>query len=110
MVEGLTVQIEGGAIVIRLPIDVLPVAWKAGRAEDYVEDPDDPFPEITDPAAFAEDLVIALTEEIDESGNTVLMQAFDDAMTRAVESGAEGVDWEAYLAADEKRRAESEEE
>ncbi len=82
-------QIEGNEIVVRMPIDALPVAWDASPLNDHDPDAGNLYP-VTDAALFAREVVTALSDE-EEDGTTLLHRAFDQAMSNAVDQGAEGV-------------------
>lgn len=79
--------IERGVIVIRLPIENLPVVLQAtpniGEGE--------PWFKITDIEAFAKDLLYELNQE-DEIGNTRVHRMFDEAILEAINQGADGVE------------------
>lgn len=92
MVKGLTVQVEDRAIVIRVPIDVLPLAFEVGPGTEVFGGSDGTPAKITDVALFADALFVALTEEVDETGVTRVEKMLDEAMVHAVEFGAEGVE------------------
>ena len=81
----LSVAIIGEAIVIRLPLSVIPDAvegwWATGRGDHW---------RVTDAGAFAPEVVRALEDEA-EDGSTPVHLLFDAAFERAIESGAEGV-------------------
>jgi hypothetical protein len=79
-------SIERGQVVIRVPIKNLPLALKAGIDLGYI----DPGVKITNAQAFAKDLVRALNDE-DEEGTTPIHRLLDEAITEAIEQGAEGV-------------------
>lgn len=83
----LEAMIVGDEIVIRLPIDSIPMALKIaidmGTVSDDVE--------LTDATTFAKFIVDELNAE-DEEGTTELMAVFDEAMERAINNGADGVD------------------
>ena len=85
--EGLTVRLEGDAIVIRLPLDVLALAlegsWAASGMDDHWR--------VTDASLFAPEVVRALEDE-DEEGTTAVHKLFDAAFLAAIEAGAEGVE------------------
>jgi len=89
-------KIEGDEIVIRVKIDCLQIAWENGPFVESNYGPDDEDnkpPVITDCEAFAQELVNELNFE-DESGTNAVMTMFDNAMERAIENGADGVDTE----------------
>lgn len=79
--------LEDGAIVIRVPVDVLPSvvegAWAAGGVELRLK--------VTDPALFARGLISELNEE-DEIGTTIVHRMFDVAIAKAYGGGAEGIE------------------
>lgn len=79
--------IEDGAIVIRVPIANLPAvvegSWAAGGMDTRFK--------VTDPEAFAKDLVIELNDE-NEIGTTRVHKMFDKAIEGAINWGAEGIE------------------
>lgn len=79
--------IEDGAIVIRIALDTLPLvvdgAWGTGAMDTRYK--------VTDPAAFAADLVRELNDE-DERGTTRIHRMFDKAFENAIDQGAEGIE------------------
>jgi hypothetical protein len=89
-VEGLNVGVEGKDLVIRLPVEVIPLAFEVGPGYDVFNCDDRPA-RIVDTSKFVDALVEALNDEIDETGLTLVSSMFDQAMIRAVEHGAEGV-------------------
>lgn len=98
MMPRLTVRITNGAIVIRLPLSVLPVAFEAAPFNVFPEDGSHPAYRVSDVNAFADAVVYELERE-QEDGTTPVHLLFDAAMQNAVEDGCEGVD---YLARGEK--------
>jgi len=85
--DNATAHIDGSCIVIRCRIDALPSvvegAWAAGGLETRLK--------ITDPAAFAKDVVSEMNQE-DEIGTTPVHRLFDKAIKLAFDRGAEGVE------------------
>lgn len=79
--------IDDGHIVIRVPIKNLPVIVD-GMFACHGHDPDY---KVTDPAAFAKEVVSALNDE-DEEGTTRIHKMFDGAFDEAVNQGAQGVE------------------
>lgn len=79
--------IKNGEIVIRVPIDYLPVIVEGSWALNAL----DIRYKITDAALFADDLVAALNDE-DEVGSTVIHNMFDKAINEAINQGAEGIE------------------
>jgi hypothetical protein len=77
--------IEDECIVIRLPIENIPIAV-GGAVYLGLMAP----AEILDAKAFALSVVEALNAE-DEEGTTAIHQMFDQAFDDAIEGGAEGV-------------------
>lgn len=79
--------IEDGCIVIRVPIQNLPAvvegSWAAGGMDTRFK--------ITDPEAFAKDLVTELNHEND-IGTTRIHSMFDRAIEEAINQGAEGTE------------------
>lgn len=79
--------IERDSIVIRVPIENLPVivdgAWAAGGMDVRYR--------ITDAPAFAEDLVCSLNAE-QEDGTTAIHEMFDSRIEHAIDQGAQGVE------------------
>ncbi len=84
------VTIENGEIVVRVPIEALPVALEY-QDWNMNEDGTANRWRVTDTAALAKELVNALKME-SETGNTFLTKAFDDAMLHVLEQGGEGID------------------
>lgn len=83
---GLTARIADGNIVISVAVAALPELLRMSQASGEI---DDAF-EVTDAAAFAEGVVVALNDE-DEEGATHMHVLFDRAMAEAIENGAEGI-------------------
>jgi hypothetical protein len=81
-----TAKIVGDEILIRIPIDTLPLAMEGACDMQAVE----PRYRVTDPAAFAEGFVWALNQE-EEDGTTRIHKLFDEAMNAALDMGTEGV-------------------
>ena len=82
-------SIEGDDIIIRFPVSGLVTAL------EYMPNPPfnfDEEPRFTDLPAFAKEFVRELNREA-EDGTTLVHIALDAALTRAVENGAEGVEF-----------------
>ena len=82
------VEIVGDEIVVRVPIDALPnaasIAWDRRSRRKIV---------ITDVWAFAAELVRELRRE-GETGDTLVTDMLDAAVTRAIENGDLGFEFE----------------
>jgi hypothetical protein len=76
-------------IYIKIPIDCFPLAVKASVDVGAL----DSAWEVTDTKVFAKEVVCALNRELDETGNTLIHKAIDEACRLAFEYGAEGVDY-----------------
>jgi hypothetical protein len=78
---------DGRYIVIRVAIEALPAvvegAWASGGLDTRFK--------VTDPAAFAKELVIEINQE-DEAGTTAVHKMFDFSINMAIEQGAEGIE------------------
>ena len=78
------VEIVGAEIVIRVPLDAIPVAaavaWETRSLREM---------KVTDIPVFAVELVRQLRRE-KENGETLVTDMLDAAVIRAVEDGAEG--------------------
>ena len=83
----LEAMIVGDEIVIRLPIQNIPMALKIAQDMQTIG----AECRITDAKLFAADIVRALNDE-DEEGTTPLMEVFDQAMEKAICDGAEGIE------------------
>lgn len=81
------VEIVGNEIVIRVPLDALPVAASAAWASRSLRELN-----VTDIPVFASELVNQLRQE-KENGDTLVTDMLDAAVIRAVEWGAEGFDF-----------------
>jgi hypothetical protein len=79
-------KIEGDEIVIRLPIENIPIAFAGGVAAGNI---DVPY-RVTNAGNFAHDVVTELRRE-EEDGTTPVHRMFDDAFVRAIEWGGDGV-------------------
>ncbi len=83
--------IVGDEIVIRLPIDRLPIAidcmWAAGYSDIRYK--------VTDANVFAKEFVRSLNRE-SEDGTTLVHLCFDKAATDAIDMGAEGIEEHEY--------------
>ena len=85
--DTLTVALDSEAIVIRLPLSVLPAALEGAWAASGI----DLHFRVTDVGKFAPEVVRALEEE-EEDGTTPVHRLFDAAFNAAIEQGAEGVE------------------
>lgn len=90
--------IEGDELVIRIGIDTLAFGCShSPKFYEYEKHRDkpigDPFLKITDNRLFATDVVRALQHE-EEDGSGPLSDLLDEAAQRAIDDGAEGVDYE----------------
>jgi hypothetical protein len=74
-------NIEGGEIVIRVPISTMQYAACGGLEQCRVE--------VTDDLQAAKSVVRYLNDE-DEEGSTLIHFALDKALTLAIENGEEG--------------------
>lgn len=86
-IEAAKAHIVGGDIIIRLPIENLPIGVDGAWAAGYLS----PRMKVTDAAAFAKDLCHALNNE-SEDGTTAIHRMLDKAVLDAYESGAEGIE------------------
>ncbi len=79
--------VEDGSLVIRIAIEALPMivegSWAAGGIDTRYK--------VTDPVAFAADLVRELNDE-SEDGTTRIHRMFDKAIDNAIGQGAAGVE------------------
>jgi hypothetical protein len=79
--------VEGDALVIRVPLEVLPTvvegAWASGGMDTRLL--------VTSPAKLAAELCLVLNDE-DERGTTRVHKMFDSALWEAYEQGYEGID------------------
>lgn len=79
--------IEDGSMVIRIALEALPMivegSWAAGGMDTRYK--------VTDPAAFAADLVRELNDE-SEDGTTRIHRMFDKAIENAIGQGAFGIE------------------
>ena len=81
-------SIEDGFMVIRIPIEVLPQVVRGGcDSLNGIE----PRMYVTDPMAFAKEIVRELNRE-DEIGTTRVHKMFDGAIVEAFNQGAEGIE------------------
>lgn len=96
----LTVKVVGNAIVIRLPLSILPVVLEGAPFNEGPDGSCRPLYRVSNAALFAEAIAYELDAE-KEDGTTPVHLLFDDVMEEAIENGCEGVD---YVA----RRPESE--
>lgn len=79
--------IEDGSLVIRVALEALPMVVEGAWAAGYM----DTRYKLTDPAAFARDLVRELNDE-SEDGTTRIHRMFDKAIENAINQGAEGIE------------------
>lgn len=80
-------EIVDGNIVITLAISHLQTAIDGGTMLGTIEG----SWKLTDPAAFAKDLIRSLNSE-DEEGTTMVHRMYDEAINDAIEQGAEGIE------------------
>lgn len=80
-------EIIDGKIVITLAISHLQTAINGGTLLGTI----DGSWKLTDPDAFAKELLVSLHSE-DEEGTTVIHRMFDAAINEAIEQGAEGIE------------------
>lgn len=80
--------IRRNEIIIRLPIDIMAAAYSGGVDLGYIE----PGWKVTDPAAFAREVVHELNRENPDNGTTPIHRLFDAVMQEAIEQGADGVE------------------
>jgi hypothetical protein len=85
--------IENGEIVIRVPVESLPVALEC-NPRDFGGEHNYFSKHITDLGEFSKDVVSALNAEA-EDGTTLIHELFDDAMAKAIDEGSTGVDYDA---------------
>lgn len=79
--------IENGMIVIRIPLDNLPMILEGG----WLCNAYDTRWKITDGVVAAKEIVHALNHE-DEEGSTPIHKLFDAAINEALEQGAQGIE------------------
>ncbi len=81
-------RIEGDEIVIRIPIASLGESHTVPGElmDDYLE----PAVKVTDPVAFAQEMIRVLNAE-DEEGTTAVHILLDETFVAAYEGGAEGI-------------------
>ena len=85
-------HISRGAIVIRVRMKTLPVAFSASPSNPTTDE-GDPKYRITDLEAFAANVCRRLNEE-EEDGTTLIHRAFNAAFEQVLEQGDEGVNLE----------------
>jgi len=82
------IEIVGDEIIIRVPVDALPdassIAWDRRSTRKIV---------VTDIWAFAAELVRELRQER-ENGDTLVTNMLDGAVTKAIENGDLGFEFE----------------
>ncbi len=88
--ESLTVGVSQKAIVIRLPLSILPLVLQGAPFNDRGDGAREPRFRVTDPMAFAEAVCDVLKRE-EEDGTTPVHLLLDRAMEDALEDGREGV-------------------
>ena len=93
---GLSVRIEGGAIVVSLSIDALPFVLAGVLSADGGGDFE---VRLADEQAFASELVRVLEEE-DDAGNNFAGRMFVDAIREAMHQGADGLSYYGVLSHD----------
>jgi hypothetical protein len=75
-------------INISIAFDKLPNLLEASWAVGAIQ----PRMKVTDIDAFADELRIVLTNEMDETGNTILNHMLDMAFQQCIDNGAEGIE------------------
>lgn len=85
--QQLNVAIEGERLCISIGLDTLCFAAETGRSYGLEGI------EITDKSVFVGELVNELKSE-DEDGSTLIHRAIDEAVSNALENGAQGVRFE----------------
>lgn len=86
----LAVELGRGELTIRIGIETLAWAFNNRPSDQDPEDPNTKRVRVVNAAAFAKDVLRALTKE-DESGQSAVNQMLDDAMDAAVDDGAQGL-------------------
>jgi hypothetical protein len=96
--KGVTVAVEGDALVIRVPIATLAFAVKHDpKLEVYDETLDEFFtPEVTDEKVWANEVCTSLLKSEEEDGLNRIQVMLDAAALDAIESGAEGIETADY--------------
>ncbi|HAM58565.1 MAG TPA: hypothetical protein DCQ64_25400 [Candidatus Rokubacteria bacterium] len=89
--DRLAVSLERGAIVIRLPLSILTIAFEAAPFNEQPDGSGLSLYRVADVNAFAEAIVEELDRE-EEDGATPVHRLFDGAMEEAVENGCEGIE------------------
>ncbi len=84
-------KIEGGNIVIRIPIKLLSEEWLLPA--ELLDDTCNPTVVVTDAKKFAKDFIYELERE-EEDGSTPVHRLLDTAFVAAIGNGAEGVDYD----------------
>lgn len=87
--QELEVIIENGVLKISIGVETLCFAALRGA---YFDRPSNETAAITDSDVFAAEILHRLLEE-SETGNTLVHTMFDSAVERAVEYGAEGIEF-----------------
>lgn len=83
------VSIEDGSLVIRISAEYL--AHAAKTHHDYEAEDGDTLVTITDLNSFAKEVAAGLESESDD-GTTLIHVMLDDAISNAIENGADGVE------------------
>ena len=89
--QALTVEIEGGRLVISIGVDALMIAVEGG--DDWLEGW-----KILDADTFASEIADALENNEQEDGTTDIHLAIDKAATYAIENGSEAVSLDGEVA------------
>jgi hypothetical protein len=89
----LRAEVIDSAIVIRVGAGT--VAWAGGHHPEFWDGEaataDGPYVKVTDPLAFTREVALALEDER-EDGSSILSDALDAAVLKAIGDGCEGVD------------------
>ena len=88
----LKVEIIGDELVISIGVDALAFAVQAGQQWPYDAEMKNLCP-ITDAGVFAQEVLRELDRELGEDGTTRIHRMFDEAALKALEWGAQGVDY-----------------
>jgi hypothetical protein len=87
--QRLSIEIEHGAIVIRLPLSVIPHALPYAIEREFgIESKI----QLANAKTFGKEVVDALHREA-EDGATLVTELFDKAFIRAIDDGAQGIDY-----------------
>lgn len=89
----ITAKVKDGNIVIEIPIDILKFTFENNPEwEEYSIKLDKFYNfEITDSKKMAKDLAYELLAEKNDSGETILYNALEEAFIQTVENGSEAV-------------------